>query len=539
LKFHAAVARALRDNGVDTLFGLLGDANLFLVESFVREQGGRFVAAAHEAGGALMGLGYSAISGKTGVATVTHGPGLSNTMTALVEGVKATLPLVLVCGDTAAGDRGHPQKIDQRAFVLTTGAGFEPLRSPKTLAEDVATAFCRAAAERRPIALNVPIDLQWLDVEYRPAPHEEPERSGSTVSGQELDDAAGIVAAAKRPIVLAGRGAIAPAARLALLRLADRTDALVATSLKGRDLFAGLPHDLGIFGTLSGPQTLEAILESDCVVAFGASLNRFTTDQGALLRGKRVVSVNAEAGDTAKFAKPDACVVGDPAVVAGAMVRLLDEAEIPPSGYRTEWLARTGGIKPTEPPARPHRPGTIDFPRALRRLDEIVPADRVVVTDAGRFAYETWKTIRTRDPRHYLLTMNSGSIGLGLPYAIGASVAAKDRLVLLVTGDGGFMHGGLAELNTAVRSKCNLVIIVFNDGSYGSEHVQLCDRNMDPGLSVMDWPDLAPLAEALGATGVTVRSMEDLERAASAIQRRQGPILVDVKIDPDAMPPKS
>jgi thiamine pyrophosphate-dependent acetolactate synthase large subunit-like protein len=539
MKFHSAVARALKDNGVDTMFGLIGDANLFMLDSFVRENRGNFVAAAHEAGATLMGLGYSAISGKTGVVTVTHGPALSNTMTALVEGVKASLPLVLICGDTAVEDRDHPQKIDQREFVLTTGAGFEPLRSPRTLAEDLATAFRRSAVERRPIALNVPVDFQWLDVEYQPAPHEVPERSGFTVSGPDLDAAAGIVAAAQRPIILAGRGAIAPAARMALLRLADRTGALVATSLKGKDLFRGLPYDLGIFGTLSSPQTLDAIMASDCVIAFGASLNRFTTDQGSLLRGKRVVNVNAEAGDVAKFARPDACVVGDPAAVAEAIVRMLDEAEIPSSGHRAGWLANTSGIQPTEPPAKPHRQGTVDFPRALRRLDEMVPDDRVVVTDAGRFAYETWKTVKTPDPRHYVLTMNSGSIGLGLPYAIGASVAAKDRPVLLITGDGGFMHGGLAEFNTAVRSKCDLIIVVFNDGSYGSEHVQFRDRGMDPGLAIMQWPELAPVAEALGGTGVTVRSMEELEAAALAIQRRKGPILIDVKIDPDGMPPRS
>jgi thiamine pyrophosphate-dependent acetolactate synthase large subunit-like protein len=101
------------------------------------------------------------------------------------------------------------------------------------------------------------------------------------------------------------------------------------------------------------------------------------------------------------------------------------------------------------------------------------------------------------------------------------------------------MHGGLAEFNTAVRSKCDLIIVVFNDGSYGSEHVRFRDRDMDPGLSMLEWPELAPVADALGGTGVTVRSMEELETAALAIQRRKGPILIDVKIDPDGMPPKS
>ena len=145
MKVHAAIAKALIDNGIDTLFGLVGDANLFLVDSFVREYGGKFVSAAHEAGATLMALGYSAVAGKIGVVTVTRGPALVNTLTPMVEGVKGSLPIVLLCGDTAIEDRDNLQKVPQRELIVATGAGFEQLRSPNTLSEDIATAL----AERR------------------------------------------------------------------------------------------------------------------------------------------------------------------------------------------------------------------------------------------------------------------------------------------------------------------------------------------------------------------------------------------------------
>src|SRR5690606_6878957 len=119
----AALARALGDLGVDTMFGLIGDANLFFADAFVREQGGRYVSATHENSAVLMALGYAQVTGKVGVATVTHGPGLTNTITALVEGVKGTMPMVLIAGDTAIIDKDNFQNVPQREHVHAAGAG--------------------------------------------------------------------------------------------------------------------------------------------------------------------------------------------------------------------------------------------------------------------------------------------------------------------------------------------------------------------------------------------------------------------------------
>jgi thiamine pyrophosphate-dependent acetolactate synthase large subunit-like protein len=124
-----------------------------------------------------------------------------------------------------------------------------------------------------------------------------------------------------------------------------------------------------------------------------------------------------------------------------------------------------------------------------------------------------------------------------MAYAIGAAVAAPGRPVLLVTGDGGFMLGGLAEFNTAVRHKLDLVVAVCNDSSYGAEHIQFRRKNMDPGLSVFEWPDFASVADALGGQGVTVRTAADLDAAARAIAARGRPLLIDLKLDPDHVAP--
>jgi thiamine pyrophosphate-dependent acetolactate synthase large subunit-like protein len=510
-----------------------------MVDCFVRDHAGRFIASANEAGAALMALGYGSVSGRTGVATVTHGPALTNTLTALVEGVKGSLPMVLLCGDTAILHKDNLQNVAQRELIVATGAGFEQLRAPETLAEDVSTAFRRASSERRPIALNVPSDFQWLDVEHRSARLRMPETRAYIPASRDLDDAIGIIAAAKRPIVLAGRGAADSQAKAALVRLAARIDAPLATTLKAQGLFRGEEFDLGVFGTLSSPVTVDTIASSDCVIAFGASLNKFTSSNGSFLRGKRVIQNNLEAGEIGRHYEPDVGLVGDPALTADAISQWLDEAAIPSSQFRDSSLsAKIRGYSPhAEATSSSTAHGTVDFRRALVRLNEALPADRIIVTDGGRFLSEAWKIFDIREPQSLVTTVNFGSIGLGLAEAIGAGAAAKGRPVVLIAGDGGFMLGGLAEFNTAVRHGIDLIVVLCNDAGYGAEYIQFQNKNMDPSLSLLDWPDFAPVATSLGGTGFTVRSTEDLETALAAVGRRDRPVLLDLKLDPDAIPP--
>lgn len=536
MPLNAAIARNLSELGVDTMFGLIGDANLFMAEHFARECGGRYVAAAHEGSAVLMALGWAQVTGRTGVATVTHGPGLTNTITALIEGVKGTTPMVLLAGDTAVADKDNFQNVPQREHVLATGAGFEQMRAPETFAEDMATAFRRAAIERRPIVLNMPADFQWQEVEYSHVPVTIAERRAVVPESDDLDNAVGIIAAARSPIVLAGRGATDERSRAALVRLAERIGAPLATTLKARGLFAGEPYNLGVFGTLSTDAAAETIGNSDCVIAFGAGLNKYTGGHGAYFKDRRIVQVNQEPAEVGRVIRVDAGVVGDPALTAERMVELLDMAEIPASGFRSEELrAKIEKDRIAPVLAREHAKGTVDIRAALLRLARELPENRLVVQDGGRFMIEAWKTIHAPDPRSYVHTVNSACIGLGMGEAIGAAVAAEGRPTVLITGDGGFMIGGLTEFSTAVRQKLDLVVIVCNDDGYGAEYIQYRRKEIDPAMSLLNWPDFAPVAIALGGEGVTVRGDDDLEKAARAIADRSGPILVDLKLDPESL----
>jgi len=530
---HAAIARALHDLEVETLFGLMGDSNLYMVDTYVRSFGGRYVPATHEAGAVLMALGYAAMTGRVGAATVTQGPALSNAITPLIDGTKGMLPIVLLCGDTPLADPEHPQTVAQRALIEAAGAGYARLRSPETIAGDVADAFRRARIERRPIVLNMPTDMMWVTAPYTGVPTPARTAPAYPAGGDAIDDAIGIIAAARRPLVLAGRGGVR--AREALVRLADRIGAPLATTLKGKNLFQGEPYNLGVFGTLSTPAAAEAIGATDCVIAFGAGLNRFTTARGGYLEGRRLIQVDDDARQLGRMADPDAALFGDPAGIAETLIKWLDEAEIP-SSQATDSLDVEALKEPLPLPRETNGPGTVDLTRALMKIDSALDENKVVVSDGGRFCNEAWTRVNVTGPENMLLTINVGAIGLGMGYAIGAAVARPEQTVLFVAGDGGFMMGGFTEFTSAVREKLDMVVIICNDNAYGAEYIQFEDRQMDPSMSMFNWPSLAAVADAVGARGLQVRSDADLDAAIAAIGERDGPLLIELMLDPAAVP---
>jgi thiamine pyrophosphate-dependent acetolactate synthase large subunit-like protein len=532
LHVYQAIARAARDHGVDTMFGLMGDANLFMVDSFVRDCDGRFVPSAHEGSSVLMALAYAHVAGKVGVATVTHGPALTNCMTALTEGVRGHIPMVLLAGDTPVANPRHPQGIDQRELVKATGAGFEQLRAPDTVGMDVARALYRAQVERRPIVLNMPADFMWQEVSHETRVLDVFTAPGGVAEGDILDEAIGMIASARRPLILAGGGAVA--ARDQLIRLADRLEAPLATTLKAKGLFNDHPHNIDIFGTLSTPAAYDLIAQSDCIVCFGTSLHDFTTDRGKLMKDKRIVQVDIEPTAIGGALHPDAALLADAGLTAETILYWLDQAEISPSGFTRELDIDVLTAHPTGPDKTAD--GCVNYVNALQALEAALPKDRVLVTDGGRFMTEVWCRISAPDPQSFVVTANFGSIGLGLAEAIGAGVAAPERPVVVFTGDGGFMMGGINEFNTAVRLGLDLIVVVANDSAYGAEHIQFLDRKMDPSLTEFHWPSFAEVARSLGGQGIEVRSTADLEDALAALEMREGPVLLELRLDPHDVP---
>lgn len=536
MKLHQLLAESLIRMGVTRLFGLVGDANLFLVDAYRKNGQGRYIACAHEANAVLAAMGAAQVTGRTGVATITHGPALTNVMTALAEAAKGGIPLVVLCGDTAPGDMQHLQKIDQREVVAASGALFVEMHGPETAIDDLARAFRLAAHHRKPVVFNMCIDLQWEDVRSRDIPMEMQAVRMAAASGELLEEAVGMLASARRPLILAGRGATSAEAREAILRLAQRIEAPLATTLKAQGLFSGEPFNLGICGGLSHPTATEQIAASDCILAFGASLSKHTTEMGAYTKGKRVIQILPDVQETPRLDVPSIRLFGDLAGTAAAIIELLDMAEIPASGATTQDLAsriadeaRAAG---QDLSFATTAPGTVDFAPALRRLGKALPDRRVLVADLGRFVTTAWRHLPVSCPSDLVYTSHFGGIGCGMGQAVGAAASVSDRPTALVVGDGGFLLSGLSELSVVRREKLDLIIIVCNDGSYGAEHVQFTNRNMLPDLSMIDPPDFAAVAQAIGLQSFPVTDCDQLETACLAIRDRRGPVLIDLRLDP-------
>lgn len=533
-----AIAKALADQNIDTVFGVLGDGNLFIAESMMRNHGLHYVAATHEANAVCMAEGWGRAVGRLGVATVTHGPGLTNTVTALVEGCKNRTPMLVIAGDTPVAVRNHLQNLDQHAVVVSSGAGYEPVRSSATIAKDVAIAVHRAHTERRPIVLSVPLNIQWeQDVELAAV---EPWNSRPMAVAPDpaaLDEAVGILASANRPIVLAGRGAVASGAHDALVALAHRLGAPVATSVLGTGYFSDDPCNLGIFGTLTHAGAAETIASADCVITFGASLNQYTTDEGRLLRDKRVIQCDIDPARVGSTVPIDAGVVGDATKIAETITDWLEQADHQPSNFRSAELeASLAAFDPAASFEDLSRSGTVDPRTFTHRMDDILPPDRTVVVDAGRFMLHAL-TLTVPDPGSLITSHGFGAIGLGMSNAIGVAVGRPSRPTVLCIGDGGFMMGGLTEFHTAVEHNLDLIVLLYNDGSYGAEHIQLWRKQMDTKASLHHWPEFPSVMSALGARVVQVNDLSDLEKAAEAIEQRKPgqPVVIEASLDPDVV----
>jgi thiamine pyrophosphate-dependent acetolactate synthase large subunit-like protein len=532
MKVVEVVARCLTRAGADTVFGVVGSGN-FTATVALQTAGARFVAARHENGALCMADAYARVSGRLGAATVHQGPGLTNAMTGLTEAAKARTPLVLVAADTPAGDVRSNFFVEQARMVEAVGAAAIRVNGPRTAYADTMRAIRAALGGRRAVVLNLPLDVSGAEAEWPqdefsatlPDPPVPAERAVHAV--------ADAVQATQRPVIVAGRGAVLAEAGPALEALADRIGALLATSAMGHGLFRSHPYALGISGGFASPLAAELIGAADLVLAFGARLTRWTTANGALLAPAATV-VQVDLDDDAHSDRADLRVTGD----ARALAEMLD-AELRRRGHRANGF-RDDGLRERiaarrwrdEPFDDASSPRHID-PRALSiALDDLLPGERTVVVDSGHFMGFPAMYLAVPDPPGFVFTQSFQSIGLGLANAIGAALARPDRLTVAALGDGGAMMG-LPELETAARLRLPILFVIYDDSAYGAEVHHF--RPMGHPVETVQFPDtdFAAIARGAGGQGVTVRTLADLRPVEAWLERRDGPLLVDAKVDPD------
>jgi len=537
VKVYELLADALVAQGVDVVFGLIGDANMYLVADLVEQHGVRFVAARSEGAAVMMADGYARVSGRCGVATVTQGPGLAVAGNGLTIARQARTPLVLLCGNTPSGDPDHPQDFDQTPFALATAGRSVPLRTPATAARDLAAAFRTARQAPGPVVLDMGMDVQDLEVPEdaaravvapeppagAPGP---PDPAGVALAGQELR-------ASRRPVVLAGRGA--EAAWDELVALADQAGAVLATTILASGLFEGHPFDLGVAGGLSDALAREVLGEADLVLAVGAGVNRWTADHGRLFGQARLVGVDPDPAALGRRWPLDIAVRGDAAQVARALREQLPSQERP--AWRSPELAeRLAGHDPLAPFADVVPPPDCVDPRQLMaQLRRRLPADRTTVVGVGQFGGWPNLYLGSRAVDRSLVTpWEFGSIGVGIGFAVGAAVARPDRPVVAFEGDGSLLTA-LGELDALARSGERVLVVVLDDSAYGAEVRKLRPRGADVRIAQFPPRDLAAVADALGVRARAACTPEQVEQGLDALLPVTGPSLLHVRVDPDVV----
>jgi thiamine pyrophosphate-dependent acetolactate synthase large subunit-like protein len=530
------VARCLHRAGVETFFGVVGSGN-FTFTTSLHALGARFVAARHENGAVCMADAHARVSGALGCVSVHQGPGLTNAMTGLTEAAKARTPLILVAADTPAGAVRSNFYVDQDRLAEAVGAVPVRVNRPSSAFEDTERAIRVARAERRAVLLNVPLDVanQETDWDEWTAPMPFGYVEPPAPSPRALDEIATMIAEAQRPVIVAGRGAVLADAEDALEMLSDRIGAPLATSAMGHGLFRDHPFSLGISGGFASPLAQEIIGASDLILAFGARLTRWTTANGALIASDaRVVQVDL---DESGFAdRADRTVIGDASMTAGMLKVWLDRAGHTANGRLTDDLRdRIAAHRWRDEPFDDASNERHIDPRALSiALDDLLPEERTVVVDSGHFMGFPAMYLAVPDPEGFVFTQSFQSIGLGLANAVGAALARPDRLTVAALGDGGAMMG-LPELETAARLRLPILFVVYDDAAYGAEVHHF--RPMGHPVETVQFPDadFAAIARGAGCEGIVVRTLRDLAPISEWLERRDRPLLVDAKVNPDVV----
>ncbi|MGX1793386.1 thiamine pyrophosphate-binding protein [Microbacterium sp. NPDC055312] len=520
----AQVALTLAQH-IDHVFGVMGNGNAYFLDAIEKQTDAVFTAVRHEQGAVVAADAHFRASGRIAAATSTYGAGFTNTLTALAEAVQAHVPLVLVVGDEpTSGPR--PWDVDQIAMASAVGARTYTTGHADAAATTV-IAIEHALTYRVPVVLAIPYDVAALEagpVAAAPEPRVPAPLAprGEFAEGM-LGEIAHALRSAQRPFLLAGRGAWLAGASDALGALADATGALTASTALGRGVFPDARYDLGVTGGFGAEGAMQLIRDADVAVVFGASLNQFTMRFGELFApGTKVFQIDVTPAAT--HAHVGGYVRADARLAAEALVERLHApasgsaagtADATAGDGRTPWretvdveaarsYADGGELAPD---------GRLDPRSAARRIAELLPDDRVVVSDGGHFigwANMYWSV--TAPDRMMMVGTAFQSIGQGWPSVVGATRARPEQTIVLTSGDGGGLMA-IADLESAVRAASGRgVAVIWNDAAYGAEVNLYGLKGLAEAPMLIPEVDFAAFAAAVGAEGVVVRTLADLDR---------------------------
>jgi thiamine pyrophosphate-dependent acetolactate synthase large subunit-like protein len=515
-KLYEALADAFLAEGVDTQFVLMGDGNMHWSTAFAKLPGVHTVHVRHEHVTVAAATAYNVATNKVAVASVTCGPGVTQLMTALPAAVRARLPMVVFAGESPINAKFYNQAIDQAPLVTATGAKYIAAHSVPRMMDYVREAFHVAKSERCPVVLGVPYDLQKVEymanTPYETSAMYHPKAGRMQPDPELVAEVVERLAAAKRPIIFGGRGVLWSGARDAVIRLADRSGALLANTLPARGLFHDHPFGLGIAGSYFTSLGKEMFESADLVLAVGTSLSYYTGVGHFWGKALKIQLDDAPRGlrDGQKAAdiylRSDARV-GVEAILAG-LDKKLGAGKPTAAEIRTKALAHRIATEPADAMPFDIEPDVLDPRKVIEALDEVIPKDWDIVIGGGHQAYFNAQ-MRGRPAERYTTVREFGAVGNGLSYAVGVAAArrqGREGKIVLFEGDGGLLFH-IQELETLKRQGYRILICAMNDGGYGSEFHKLRADGIDDSLALFGRPAFEDIARGFGLRGHEIRDV--------------------------------
>ena len=536
-RVYDVLAKVFIQEGVSTCFALMGDANMNWAARLA-QHGCRMVYVRHEHCAAAAAMAYARKTSEVGVATVTCGPGVTQLITALPAAVRAHLPLVVFAGEAPLKMGWYNQGIDQAPLIKATGADYHPLHLPERMPGAIRDAFVQARRERRPVVIGIPFDLQdrpWDGPENLPTPSRQllPCPSPIPPHPDDVASAAQLVAGAERVVVFAGLGAVEAKAGAACRALAARTGGLLTTTLPARGLFHDDLYCIGITGSFSTEVGLEYLAQADLIIVVGGSLAYHAGGGGQLWRKAKTLHIDIDpralrqGQEVARHHLRADARLGVEALTAALPARS--------TMWRSESMAAR--IRDSKPDIHVFEaePGLLDPRDAVEALEKALPADWELVNSSGHCSW-FFAQMPSRPQERFLTIREFGAIGNGISFAMGVAAARPDSTVVLFDGDGSLlMH--VQELETIKRHRMNILIIVMNDGAYGSEVHKLRSEGMPDDGAVFGYCDFASIANGFGVDGKAVKRLEDVPKLLTEFAERGGAAVWDFHVSDKVLSP--
>jgi acetolactate synthase-1/2/3 large subunit len=541
-----ATLACLKRAGVNAIFGLPGGPVIPLFDALHDDPDIRTFLVRHEQGAGHMAEGYAKVTGRAGVCTATSGPGATNLVTPIADAYMDSVPLVAITGQVGSTRVGTDafQEADIVGITLPIVKHSYLIKDAHDLPRALAEALYVAQSGRPgPVLVDVCVD-QWarevedFDDPTPPMPGYRPPTGAG--HPRQVEAAARALAGAERPVIYAGGGIVAGEAAAELTHLSELTGIPVNTTLMGlggfpgtHPLFVGMP---GMHGIAAATYAFQA---SDVILAVGVRFDErvLSTVMSEWAPGAKIIHVDV---DPAEISKNRAAHIGIAGQAAPALAALAEAYTALPGRHdaarRAAWVERIAAWKRQHPYEVDDDPGTIQPQQVIQALYRITRGQAIVCTDVGQHQMWAAQHYLFDRPRRWITSGGLGTMGFGLPAALGAQVALPDELVIDIAGDGSF-EMTLQELSTAQMYDLPVKVVIINNGYLGMvrQWQELFWQGRYAGTSFEPFqPSFAGIAAAYGIPGTTVHEPAELEDALAEALAADGPALVDVHVNPTA-----